>query len=225
MIGVGITTRNRRQLAAMTIKQWKELMPPNSKLVIVDDASDVPFPNANYRFEKQAGIARAKNKCLELLQDCEHIFLSDDDCFPAKQNWFEPYINNSQPHLSYTFTELKDGRKNGRILMGFGKDYQYFQLPCGCLLYLTKKVLQTIGGFDTDFLIWGYEHVEYSRRAYNAGLTEQRYCDVMNSNNIWFSYDRNQAVVTSTPERGLYIDSNKLKFDSKENDKHFKPYL
>lgn len=223
-IGIGITTRNRREIAAVTVSQWMQFLPEGARIVVVDDASDRPFPDASFRFEKQAGIAAAKNKCLELLEDCEHIFLSDDDCFPKVADWWQPYINNSQPHLMYTFTHLANGRRNGRNKQGEHKDYQYFELPCGCLLYLNSLCLRTVGGFDTEFKIWGYEHVEYSKRIYNAGLTEQPYCDVLNSDAIWFSYDKQVAAVTSVPDRGLYLEGNRRLFESKKFDSNFKAY-
>lgn len=223
-IGIGITTRNRREIAAVTVSQWMAFLPEGAKLVIVDDASDRPFPNADFRFEQQAGIARAKNKCLELLEDCDHIFLSDDDCFPKKLGWEKPYIENSQPHLMFTFTHLADGRKNGRVKQGEYKDFQYFELPCGCLLYLDALCLRTVGGFDTDFVIWGYEHVEYSRRIHNAGLTEYPYCDVLDSERYWFSYDQKRAVVTSVPNRGEFLEINRRMFESKKHQRDFKHY-
>src|SRR5690606_10124331 len=81
-IGVGITTHNRPEIFAKTLAEMRKHLPPGAKLVVVDDASKEPVAEADYRFEENAGIARAKNKCLELLDGCEHIFLFDDDCYP-----------------------------------------------------------------------------------------------------------------------------------------------
>lgn len=200
-------------------------MPAEAILLIVDDASDKPYPGA-YRFETRQGIAKAKNKCIELLMDagCTDLFLSDDDCFPVRADWYEPYLINSQPHLSFTFTHLKDGRKNGRVKVGDELDYQWFADPCGCMLYVRAEVINKVGGFDTDFLYWGYEHVEFSRRVYNAKLTRRPYMDVKDSERYWFSYDKDQKVTTSAPDKGLYIDSNRKKFQDKINDSHFKNY-
>ena len=70
----------------------------------------------------------------------------------------------------------------------------------------------------------GYEHVEYSRRAHNAGLTEKPYMDVFDSDSLWFSADKNQSVVTSVGDRFLYLSTNERTFNEKINDKHYKPY-
>ena len=78
-IGIGITTHNRREVLLNSLKSFERFLPDDYKLVVIDDASDVPVSKSEwglydiYRFEKNVGIATAKNKCLELLEDCEHI--------------------------------------------------------------------------------------------------------------------------------------------------------
>src|SRR5690606_33861640 len=138
----------------------------------VDDASDVPVKGATFRFEYNAGIAAAKNKCIELLDDCEHIFLFDSDTYPVVRNWHLPYIDSGVKQLSFTFDRLADGRANGRkLIREHISTLKEYASPCGCMLYIHKSVVETIGGFDVDYPQWGMEHVDYSNRAYNAGLT------------------------------------------------------
>ena len=74
-IGIGITTRDRNEVFAYTLSRLVEHLPKDCTLAIVDDNSKVPVVEADYRFENNVGVARAKNKCLELLKDCDHIFL------------------------------------------------------------------------------------------------------------------------------------------------------
>lgn len=80
-----ITTHNRRDIAEKTIAHIRDHT-PGAVIVIVDDASTEPFPGATFRFDQQAGIAKAKNKCLELLMATvvEHLFLFDDDTWPTE---------------------------------------------------------------------------------------------------------------------------------------------
>src|SRR5690606_11244947 len=78
-IGIGITTRNRPEALKTTLENVRKHFPPGARLVVVDDASEKPVPEADFRFPRNVGIARAKNKCLKMLQDCEHLFLLDDD--------------------------------------------------------------------------------------------------------------------------------------------------
>lgn len=102
-IGIGITTHNRYDVYQNTLEHITKLAPKGAEIVVVDDASDEVVPEATYRFTINAGIARAKNKCLELLQDCDHIFLFDDDTYPLIEDWHVPYVYNKEPHLCYIF--------------------------------------------------------------------------------------------------------------------------
>jgi glycosyltransferase involved in cell wall biosynthesis len=63
MIGVAITTHNRRDTALDTVAKWKALLPNGAIIVVVDDASIDPYPDADHRFDVNVGIAKAKNKC------------------------------------------------------------------------------------------------------------------------------------------------------------------
>jgi len=114
-IGIGITTHNRNQLVASTLAKIQSVS-PGAKIVIVDDASQprVRIEGANiYRFSNNVGIARAKNKCLELLRDCEHIFLFDDDTWPTTNGWYIPYVASREPHLMYLFESWSSGNPVG----------------------------------------------------------------------------------------------------------------
>ena len=82
-IGIGITTRNRYKIFPKTLANIKKFQPENSRIEIVNDSDD----------EHRLGIARAKNRCLKALEDCEHIFLFDDDIYPIKHGWAEFYID------------------------------------------------------------------------------------------------------------------------------------
>lgn len=73
-IAICITTRNRHSVLDFSLAEWKKYKPKNSKIFIVDDASNIPVKNSNFRFDKQQGIAKAKNKCLELAEDFDFVF-------------------------------------------------------------------------------------------------------------------------------------------------------
>lgn len=197
-IGIGITTYgNRKTPAFEMIRKFT----PEAKIVTVN----------------QKGISKAKNMCLALLDDCEHIFLFDDDCYPIVENWFMPYINSKELHLSYTF---------GRKIINQSGILTEYELPCGCMLYLNKICLDIIGGFDTDFEEYSYEHVNYSQRAYNAELTSAKYLDVTDSYKLIHSMDKHREVLSSLSqtERGAGIQKNRNLFMSKRNSQEWKPY-
>lgn len=198
MIGIGITTYGNRQTPALDmIRKFT----PDAKIVTVN----------------QKGIAKAKNMCLALLDDCEYIFLFDDDCYPKVENWFMPYINSGEPHLSYTF---------GRKILKKSESLTEYELPCGCMLYINRKCLDVVGGFDTDFEGYSYEHVNYSDRVYNAGLTSGKYLDVAGSDKLIHSMDQHREIKSSVSQldRGLGIQTNRHLLMKNRNSKEWKPY-
>lgn len=200
-IGVGVTTRNRYDVFRDSYARLREHLPPGAKLIVVDDASDRPVPEADFRFEKNVGIARAKNKCLELLDDCEHIFLMDDDVYPLVPDWWRPYVESPEPHLMWTFVRPR-GSTGGPELTELYRDssHVYFHATRGAVLYIERRVLDVVGGMDPEFGQWGWEHVSWSDRIHAAGLTSSRYIDVAGSEGLFFSHDENQSVETTATD-------------------------
>lgn len=224
-IGIGFTTHNRHDLIKKAVILAKKYT-PDAKIVVVDDASSKPVENATYRFNKNVGIAKAKNKCLELLDDCDYIFLFDDDTYPAKEKWYEPYIKSGENHLMMTWHLYNNGRPNGHNLIKVENGLAQYTSPCGCMLYITKKVLETVGGMDEGFIKWGDEHVEWSNRIYNAGLTTHRYADVAGSQSLIYAADFYKDVESTVPnsERLKVWKGNNERMHHFIKSKEFKPY-
>lgn len=187
-IGVGVTVHNRHDTATETITHWRKMLPASARLVVVDDGSTVPFPAADLRLPG-VGIAAAKNACLALLDGCEHIFLSDDDLYPISPEWWEPYCASPVPHLAYLFGGRIREQRDGWVAK---------TVFHGCLLYGRRCVLDRVGGMRTEFGQFGYEHVEWSRRIHNAGLTPHKYMDVVNSGRLWHSLDEESRAGRTT---------------------------
>src|SRR5690606_10487418 len=139
-IGVAITTHNRYDVFQKTLSEWKRFLPSGAVLVVVDDASEKLVPEATFRFEKNVGIARAKNKCFSLLQDagCEHFFLSDDDTYPLVKDWWKPYVESKEVHLNYIFEDFVSTatkRLNDTLLLYSDDDIKAYSHVRGCLCY------------------------------------------------------------------------------------------
>ena len=208
-IGVAITTHNRREVFYKNLINIQKHLPKGAELVIVDDCSDVRVPNA-YRFSNNVGISVAKNKCIELLLErgCEHLFLFDDDCYPIVDGWELPYINSGEKHLSFTWA----GRHNYAVLSDENgiKEYSH---PCGCMLYIHKDCIDAVGGFDMNFPLWGNEHVDFSTRVFNYGITSKKYMDVSDSLKLFYAGDfaeRNFVSTVARPVKNmLSIEANK----------------
>lgn len=236
-IGIGITAHNRQEELNICLKNMDEWLPDNSIIVVVDDASITPLNtsgifhyNIIHRFDKNVGIARAKNKCLELLQKqgCTDFFLFDEDTYPISDKWWIPYIKSSEPHLMYIFTDFSTSAKlNDTIVIYQDNEKIAYSHARGCMIYLNEICLYNIGGMHPVFGKWGYEHPDLSNRIYNAGLTSFRYMDVIGSNKLIYSGDEHQSVDSTCigRERITAIQRNKPIYDSRRFSKEYVSYI
>lgn len=226
-IGIGVTTHNRSDLVTKTIAKLQELT-PGAKIVVVDDASvqRLHLPGVEvYRFNRNVGIARAKNKCLELLNDCDHIFLFDDDTYPLQSGWTEPYINSPEHHLMYLFRDWASGLPVGDDAIVYQDDqHKAHHHARGCMLYVDSFALATIGGMDTRYGTAMNEHLDWSIRINNAGLTTFRYMDVVGSERLIYSMDQHQEVRTSIDNRRQLNENSRHLLDEAEESATYIPY-
>jgi len=163
MIGIGVTTYNRPKHLELCLAQIKKHT-TNYKLVVIDNVK---------------GINKAKNKCLDELKGCEHVFLFDDDCFPIRDGWDKYIISLNQNHITY-------GLEPDKCLGGSVYSYN----KCGgCFLYLSKIVLDGNIRFPEDFEPYGYEHVALSYSVYLAGLSASPYICPIDLGNFIYSLD------------------------------------
>lgn len=199
-IGIGVTTRNRPEALAKTLAQIAKHIPPGAVVQVVDDASDSPSRGTDFYFEHNVGIARAKNKCIELLmeQGCTDLFLFDDDTYPVVDGWWKPYVDSPQPHLMYVFVDFANGQKLGdtEVVYDDGSHVAYSHAR-GCMLYIHADCIDRVGGFDTAFGKWGWEHINYSDRVHAAGLTTFAYMGVAGSAALFHSGDEHKQVATT----------------------------
>lgn len=223
-IGIGITTRGRDKYLERSLLKHLKHLPPNANIVVVEDGSNAPkIFNDNikyFTFRENVGIPKAKNKCLELLEDCEHIFLFDDDIWPITEDWWLPYVESPEAHLSYCWSDIRPGMYGNAHYYSIGKrlyeDDKLFSFshPRGQMLYIdAKKVLLRVGGFDPAYGKGMVEHVDWSWRIHNAGLSTWKNQDVIGSEDLFYSIDENQNnepdfVTTISDEMRTVIDQN-----------------
>ncbi|WP_108821344.1 glycosyltransferase family 2 protein [Dysgonomonas sp. Marseille-P4361] len=224
-IGIGITTHNRYDIFKRVYEEIQRFAPANAKIVVVDDASDKPVPEATYRFNQNVGIARAKNKCFELLYNagCEHFFMFDDDCCPVVEDWYKPYIESRESHLNYIFEEYRGLNKpklNDTLLIYSDSNIRAYSHTRGCMCYYKRICLDMCGGMSPLFGRRGFEHPDLSNRIYNAGLTSFPYMDVPDSNKLFYSRDEHTGNADSTVQgetRKEYINTNIRIYNSRKN--------
>lgn len=228
-IGIGITTHNRNKLCASTVAKIRELT-PNARIVVVDDASELPVKIIDtevYRFRRNVGIARAKNKCIELLYDCDHIFLFDDDTYPLRLGWQQPYVDSAEHHLMYLFETWSSGQNidQDAVLYEDGNIVAHKQAR-GCMIYIDRTVIETVGGMDVRYGKAMNEHLDYTNRIFNAGLTTFRNMDVPGSADLIYSMDEHQEVRSSISraERMLHLNKNNDLLTESYTSARYAPY-
>lgn len=215
-IGIAITSFNRNKILSETVEKIKRLTKSPYKLVIVDDGSLNPVENATFRFDKNQGAPIAKNKCLELLEGCEHIMLFDDDTFPIKEGWEIAYINSGIKHLNYSF-------KYPYEVVNW---VRHLQNPNGCMMYIHRSVINNIGGYDTGFVKYGYWHGSYSNRAYNVGLIPHPFIDIEKSEDYIYCLDQEPKThKTSTSNRSKFLQQNKRRYNEKIDSTDYIDYI
>lgn len=239
-IGIGITTHNRNDILLRSFDHICRYAPKGAKIAVVDDASVVPvslslYENTMafadhvpiYRFNDNVGIAAAKNKCFELLDDCDHIFLFDDDFYPVAPGWWKPYVQSPEPHLMYIFQDFPKGPKlHDTIKIYEDEKIVSYSHPRGCMMYFHRSCLELVGGMDTVYGKWGYEHPNLSDRIYNNGLTRFRYMDVPDSGKLFYSGDEHRTVKSTVwgKDRVAQIERNKRIYEANVNSTAFIPY-
>jgi GT2 family glycosyltransferase len=165
MLGIGITTFNRYKILNLCLEQIAKHTKVEHRLFVYDDTLT------------QKGVAYGKNQCINTLynQGCTDFFLFDDDCFPIKYNWHIPFIDSHFKHLIYATKKEHNYLASINVKNDDTLSAKYFEGSAGCFLYFTKEVVDTIGYFNEQYYLYGFEHAGYSRRIYNAGLTQQSF--------------------------------------------------
>lgn len=196
-IGVAISTCNRRDVLTEALTHWRKHLPENALLVIVDDASDEPLiaDATVVRHDYRRGVAMTKNRGIAELIDrgVEHLFLADDDVWPVADDWWRPYIESPEPHLSFQWATRPPWRRTH-------DDGKHFAIgfPRGVMLYAERRVIDAVGGMDIAYGVHGGEHVEWQQRIHDAGLTRWPYADVRGSDRLWHSLDKIQGGTTGS---------------------------
>lgn len=180
VIGVAISTHKRPKVLAQALSSWAKYMP--DVLVVNHDVAG-------------AGVAMTKNAGIRALMDagCTDLFLCDDDIWPVRKDWARLYVNDGQQHLMHCWGRSRYLRTDG--------PHTVWSWPRGPMLYVTREVVERVGGMRTEFGRWGGEHMEWSRRIHDCGLTKHRFADLVAARKgIWFATDYARSVASTFPE-------------------------
>lgn len=210
-IAIGITTTPKRHhIFWENLKKWQEFLPNEAAIYYSISNKKIP-------------VSANKNNVLAMCYDAvaQHIFIVDEDCYPIDKDWHLLYINSGLNHACWNFNRLRLGTR----LFNDTKNNPHmcwdYETPNGCMLYFKREVINTIGGWDTDFKGYGYEHVNLSDRIFNVGLSPARYVDIPNSSHLFALSDCESSF---TMEDRAYIPANYKLYKQKYYSKEFKPF-
>lgn len=187
-IGIGYTTYKRDDLLQECLDNLRLNTSSNYKLYIARD-SDLD----------RRGIALRKNECLHHLQDCDYIFLFDDDCYPKKKGWEQFIIKAHEASGEQHFAYLKDNIHTAKNFYFCGDVTTKSFVTCGgVFLSITKECLKKVGGFWDKYEIYGFEHYGYSFRAFQAKLNSDLFMSIEGLEDYLFAYDYEDKEFKST---------------------------
>lgn len=203
MIGIGITTKNRKHILEQTVRAIQKYSVEYDYFIHVVNDGGEPIENwkelgidAYTENEESLGIPRAKNQNLtELMrhQNCREIFLFDDDTRPTHSGWNLIFHDLPEPHSMYIFPGFGN-QTSGIRLLGSDGNLGWYDHVRGCLLYYRREVIETVGGFDPIFGKGMYEHTDLSDRIFAFGLTHHQYNAPLNGGDYIYCLDQNNEI-------------------------------
>ncbi len=180
--GIGIVTYNRSKYLGEVIKGALDTV-SDAKIIVADDGSTdetsyivSQFKDIIYLRGPNKGVAYNKNRVLFALKNYSYIAIIEDDLIPIRAGWFETYKNAAQFSSIHHFCRVQDKEILENIpefseeMKNKGYTPIYGESPRGDLTFITRAVINTVGGLNPKFIGVGYAHGEWSNRIFNAGL-------------------------------------------------------
>jgi glycosyltransferase involved in cell wall biosynthesis len=181
--GIAVVTYNRGFQLADILEAVESTAPPECRLVVADDGSNDETATVVRKHPKwilvtgpNLGVAANKNRGLFALQDCAYISLIEDDLKPIKSGWFDMYRQVALYTGIHHFCRVQNKRVK-EVIPEFTKDLLdhnvqpiYGPAPRGDFTFITRMVLDKVGGLNPKFRGVGYAHGEWSDRVVKAGL-------------------------------------------------------
>lgn len=197
-IGIGITTRNRRQCLELALTHHMAYRPEGARIIVVDDDSNEYNADRNrelasyladdyVRTPSRSGVAAAKNLCLRQLSGSDFYFLFDDDAFPADPRWADSFIHSCEESgCQHSVWQDTPHQRTGSDRIFHHNDW-----PMGVCLFYSAKAIEQVPEMDPGFGTFGYEHVDHSLRIHAAGLMANRppFVSPIASNSLIYSLD------------------------------------
>ena len=201
-IGIGITTWKRPEMFKKLLDKLKNLDDRFVFSLVFDGDKtnwvqynlssiyeDFPKKYKTYQYWVNAGVARCKNKAINLLKDfkdVDYYFLLDDDIDILDLSVFDRYIEMSQftglQHLM--FLGIPPNKVTTTVMYSETQGITINEHAQGAFMMFTKKHLDNIGDFDEKFHN-ALEHVDMTYRSYTSqNLPFWYFIDILGSEEL-----------------------------------------
>ena len=182
--GISIVTWNRAERLGQVIQSVLDTAPEDCNVFVCDDASDDDtigvasgFPVTIIGGKDNLGVAANKNRALFAMQNCDYMAILEDDLVAEQGGWFEHYEQVARVTANHHFCRVQD-KEVAETIPSFSTHLQqtcgatpiYASSPRGDLTFITQKVTNVVGGFNSKFVGVGYGHGEWSARVAKASL-------------------------------------------------------
>lgn len=236
-IGVGILSYNRLGSIQRLIASIRKHTNLTSTTVFVSDESSIPEvrnwlsqqPDIICVFgDSRLGVAGNTNRLLKCLSRFKYKLLLNDDVEIMSNGWDSFYFKAMERTKLHHFCFKQVGIYGATTSGETRKDYDgtiiktIHEKPQGAIMALDHFAFETAGYFDEKFGIYGFEHVDWSRRVALSGIQKSGYHDVVGSEKyfrIWNeesavenrigNFNKNRATFNtlSTEEHRIYINA------------------
>lgn len=232
-IGIGICSYKRPELAKKISKEILDTIDMEKHNIqtvcCVDDVDISGYEevksNFNLIYGVNSGISVNKNRILKYLRNSDIIFLCEDDITFIKKGWIDIYVDAIQvtgiQHFNYIVSDYRKYitkvlKYNDNISLGITGPYVN-----GVLMVMTKKCIDTVGGFDMRYKKYGYEHAEFTRRCSLNNIYPSQHIHLMSASD-YIDWTHSESVIINS-EKQEYINYNAKLFHNIIN-KNFVPY-
>jgi len=184
-VGVGIVTCNRPEFLHKLMDSLLQCDGIADYVIVINDGdfldpteyikdSDMSKHGSWINNEANLGVARSKNLAMKHLRDdnCDHIFIIEDDMLIKRKDIFEAYINASKisgiDHMMFGYhgpankNNISKGKPVPRLIVDYGDFKIALNRHCvGAFCYYTKESLEKCGLIDERFKN-AFDHVSHS---------------------------------------------------------------
>jgi glycosyltransferase involved in cell wall biosynthesis len=221
--GIGISTYNRGGQIRQVVEAVVRTAPRGTLIVVADDGSTdsthyqitgIPGTDKTelpvvYIRGNNRGVVANKNRLLTALRGCSFLAIMEDDLIPQEKGWFEIYEKAALNSGIHHFCRVQGKEVSGQTpdfdsyMVSHGYTPLYSSSCRGDLVFISRTVLERVGGLNPNFWGVGYGHLEWAERISKSGLIphpHQKWIDIKEARDKFIQLGDTQGGRFDMPE-------------------------